>query len=163
MRILIQNRQRKYPLNERKIRRWVRAILKMQNEGDAEIGLTFVNNRAMQRYNRDYRGKNTPTDVLSFPLRNRGEKNFSPLLGDIIISLEKTYEEAQLFYHDDAEHLLFLLIHGILHLLGYDHEQSRNEALCMKRREKKIFDAVYSQPIRGFVILGGKKVPRSSP
>jgi probable rRNA maturation factor len=154
MDIVIQNRQRKYPLNERQIRRWVSDILKMQKEQGSEIGITFVNNRTIQRYNKDYRGKDTPTDVLSFPLRQRGAKDFLPLLGDIMISLEKTYGEAHLFYHGKSEHLLFLIIHGILHLLGYDHEQSRNEAIKMKRREKAIFEAVYK---------GRKSVPNSSP
>lgn len=154
MDILIQNRQRKYPLNERQIRRWVSDILKMQKEQDSEIGITFVNNRTIQKYNKDYRGRDTPTDVLSFPLRERGAEDFLPLLGDIMISLEKTYEEARLFYHGKSEHLLFLIIHGILHLLGYDHEQSRNEAVKMKRREKAIFEAVYK---------GRKRVPNASP
>ncbi len=146
MKILIQNRQRKYPLNERQIRRWVSAILKMQNEADAEMGLVFVNNRTIRTYNKNYRGKDAATDVLSFPMRSTGAKDFSPLLGDIMISLKKCYEEAPLFYHRNSEHLLFLLIHGILHLLGYDHEQSRNEAAKMKRREKVIFEAVYKTP-----------------
>jgi probable rRNA maturation factor len=145
MQILIQNKQRTYPLNERKIRQWVRAILKMQKEDNSEIGLVFVNNRTIQKYNKDYRGKNVPTDVLSFPMRDTRVKDFSPLLGDIMISLEKTYEEAHLFCHGKREHLLFLLIHGILHLLGYDHEQSRNEAARMRRREKHIFEKIISE------------------
>ena len=135
MDILIQNRQRKYPLNEKQIRRWVGDILKMQCAEDREIGLVFVNNRTIRKYNRDYRGKDAPTDVLSF-------LQTTPLLGDLMISLEKTYEEAHLFNHGNSEHLLFLLIHGILHLLGYDHEVSRNEAMRMKRREKVIFKNV---------------------
>jgi probable rRNA maturation factor len=153
--ILIQNRQRKYPLNEKKVRRWVSGILKMQKEEAAEMGLVFVNNRTIRSYNRDYRGKDVPTDVLSFPMRGVGvaENFLSPLLGDIMISLEKCYEDAPLFYHKNSEHLLFLLIHGILHLLGYDHEGSRNEAARMKRQEKNILQAVYyreSRSIRFF-------------
>ena len=154
MQILIQNRQRKYPLNERQVRRWVRDILKMQGEEEVEIGLAFVNNRTIRKYNRDYRGKDTPTDVLSFPMRNDGAEDFLPLLGDIMISIEKAYEEAHLFYHGKSDHLLFLLIHGILHLLGYDHEESRNEEARMKRRERKIFEKIY---------VGRKNVPKSSP
>ncbi|MBI3359230.1 MAG: rRNA maturation RNase YbeY, partial [Nitrospirae bacterium] len=157
MRILIQNRQRKYPINTRQIRQWVSDILKMQNEEDVEIGLVFVNNRTIQRYNRDYRGKDTPTDVLSFPIRSAGATHAPPLLGDIMISLEKTYEEAPLFYRSVHEQLLFLSIHGILHLLGYDHEQSRNDAMRMKRREKVIFEAIYK------TTFGKNRVPSSSP
>jgi rRNA maturation RNase YbeY len=71
-----------------------------------------------------------------------------------MISLEKAYEEAHLFYHGKSDHLLFLLIHGILHLLGYDHEESRNEEARMKRRERKIFEKIY---------VGRKNVPKSSP
>jgi len=163
MRILIQNRQRKYPLNERQIRRWVRNILKMQKEEDAEISLVFVNNRTIRKYNKEFRGQDKPTDVLSFPMRDVRAMHARPipalelpLLGDIMISLEKTYEEAPLFQHGPSEHLLFLIIHGILHLLGYDHEQSRAEEARMKRQEKKILEAVYRP-------RGRKRVPRSSP
>ena len=75
-------------------------------------------------------------------MRNDGAEDFLPLLGDLMISLEKAYEEAHLFYHGKSDHLLFLLIHGILHLLGYDHEESHSESMRMKRRERKIFDTV---------------------
>ena len=145
MQIFIQNRQRKYPINERQLRQWISAILKIQNEEGAEIGLVFVNNLTIQKYNKDYRGQDVATDVLSFPMRVVGATPASPLLGDLMISLEKAYEEAPLFHHGNSEHLLFLIIHGILHLLGYDHEQSRNEAARMKRREKKIFEAVWKE------------------
>jgi rRNA maturation RNase YbeY len=106
--------------------------------------LVFVNNRTIRKYNREYRGKDAPTDVLSFPMREGFPVGGveSPLLGDLMISLEKTYEEAPLFYQSRSEHLLFVIIHGILHLLGYDHEVSQREAAKMKRREKKIFEAI---------------------
>ncbi|MEK7702916.1 MAG: rRNA maturation RNase YbeY [Nitrospirota bacterium] len=145
MSIIIQNRQRKYPVNERKIRRWVRCILEMQGEEESEVSLVFVNNQTIRRYNREYRGKDTVTDVLSFPMREGkciGGEAGKILLGDLMISLEKTYEEAPLFYRSGADQLLFLMIHGILHLLGYDHETTPKDAARMKRRERTIYKAV---------------------
>ena len=129
-------------------------ILEMQGEASAEVGIVFVNNRTIRKYNREYRGRDKPTDVLSFPMREGDQIGDAALLGDLMISLEKADEEAPLFNQSFSEHLLFLIIHGILHLLGYDHEVSQREEARMKRREKKIFYDL------GF---GKKIVPTASP
>ncbi len=153
IKIIIQNRQRKYPIDKRQIHDWVSKILQILDENTGEVGVTFVNNRVIQELNRQYRGKDTPTDVLSFPMLENPkehEKTFrieeetpTRLLGDVIISLEKAHEEAPLFYKGFSEQVLFLIIHGLLHLLGYDHEQSRNEAARMRRQEERLFNRIW--------------------
>lgn len=89
----------------------------------------------IQTLNRQYRGKNQPTDVLSFPLADELQPS---LLGDVVISVETAARQAQRRGHSLREELQTLLIHGILHLLGYDHEVSRSEAVRMQRKEREV-------------------------
>ena len=99
--------------------------------------------------NRDWRGKNKPTDVLSFPQQSLKELRALSLaskkgskdpwgLGDIVISLDRSKAQAKERGHSHREELEILLAHGLLHLLGFDHEESRAEALKMRRMERKL-------------------------
>jgi len=85
--------------------------------------------------NRQYRGKDKPTDVLSFPL---ADALHPCLLGDVVISVERAARQAHCRGHSLRAELQTLLTHGILHLLGYDHEVSRSEALRMHRKEREV-------------------------
>lgn len=85
--------------------------------------------------NRQYRGKDKPTDVLSFPLADELQPF---LLGEVVISVETAARQAQRRGHTLREELQTLLVHGILHLLGYDHEVSRNEAIRMQKKEREV-------------------------
>lgn len=85
--------------------------------------------------NLQYRKKDKPTDVLSFPLADDLQPH---LLGDVIISVETATRQAQRRSHSLREEIQILLVHGILHLLGYDHEISRSEAIRMDRKEREI-------------------------
>ena len=89
----------------------------------------------MRRLNRQYRNKDKPTDVLSFPL---ADALCPALLGDVVISVETAARQARRHKHALREEIQTLLVHGILHLLGYDHEASRNEAIRMHRKERAI-------------------------
>jgi probable rRNA maturation factor len=105
-----------------------------------ELSLVFCDNSTIQVLNRDYRGKDKATDVLSFPqLENvqKGERVES--LGDLVISVEKTIEQAKERKHSFDTELWRLLVHGLLHLLGYDHEKVPvREARRMRRKEDEI-------------------------
>lgn len=141
----MQNRQRTYPVNQKNLLRWARQILSLQKL-DAEMGIILVNNRQIRVYNRDYRKKDHPTDVLSFPMREGVGGELHPdFLGDVMISLERSAEEAILYGRSRREQLLILLIHGVLHLLGYDHERSPKEERRMQRRERLLFKRIYHQ------------------
>ncbi|MCG3110793.1 MAG: rRNA maturation RNase YbeY [Candidatus Manganitrophus sp. SB1] len=142
----MQNRQRTYPVNQKNLLRWARQILSLQKLDHAEMGIILVNNRQIRVYNRDYRKKDQPTDVLSFPMREGVGGELHPdFLGDVMISLERSAEEAILYGRSRREQLLILLIHGVLHLLGYDHERSPKEERRMQRRERLLFKRIYHQ------------------
>ena len=121
------------------IRRSCNAVL----EGPAEISVTFVDNAAIQELNAQYRGKDMPTDVLSFPLGENGvydknEDTGASLLGDIVISMEKAMEQAELYGHALQREVAFLTVHSMLHLLGYDHEAGGLEAVRMREKEEAV-------------------------
>ncbi len=108
---------------------------------DAELSILFTTDREIKKLNSSYRGKHKPTDVLSFPLREGvGGKIAGNTLGDIVISLETTKRQAKELGVTIKEELLRLLIHGLLHLLGYDHERvSPAKARKMRAQEERLF------------------------
>ena len=100
----------------------------------AEVSVTIVNNEEIQKINKEYRGKDYPTDVISFALEEDGEgeveiigADMPPVLGDIIISVDKAREQAEEYGHSLMRELGFLTVHGFLHLLGYDHMTEEEE------------------------------------
>ena len=145
--ILIQNSQKavKIPTGIRPlIRKSCNAVLKNEGfEEDCEVSVTFVDNEEIAQLNGDFRNKPQPTDVLSFPL---GEDDYydvnqdtgAILLGDIIISLEKAMEQAELYGHSLEREVAFLTVHSMHHLLGYDHENGGEEAEIMRRKEEEV-------------------------
>ncbi len=149
--IAISDRQRTYPLDVAQVRTWTTQILTMQRCEPLEVSLLFVNDQAIRRLNRDYRHKDRPTNVLAFAMRDGADARHSapePLgdpehLGDVVISLATTAREAAEYGRRTDEHLLILLIHGLLHLLGYDHERSDAEQRRMERRERRLFRAIW--------------------
>jgi probable rRNA maturation factor len=114
----------------------------------AELSVTFVNNEKIKEINRDYRNKNQATDVISFAMEEMGEgemeiiyeEDAPRMLGDIIISVPKAIEQAEEYGHSLKRELGFLALHGLLHLLGYDHE-SEAEEKEMFDKQKEILDA----------------------
>ena len=112
---------------------------------DAEVSVSFVTNDEIHELNRDYRGVDRPTDVLSFPMldgdADEGDIDIdsdSVVLGDIIISAEKAVEQAESYGHSVERELSFLAVHSTLHLLGYDHETSPEDDKDMFRRQEEI-------------------------
>ena len=100
----------------------------------AEVSVTFVTNEAIHQINLEYRGKDMPTDVISFAMEEMGEgeieirdADLPVLLGDIIISVDRTMEQAESYNHSFERELCFLAVHGFLHLLGYDHDTQEKE------------------------------------
>ena len=145
--VLITNEQKavKVPSGLRiLIRRACNAVLEYEHfEGPAEISVTFVDNAAIAELNNQYRSKPMPTDVLSFPLGENGEYDINEdtgcaMLGDIVISMEKAMEQAQLYGHPLQREIAFLTVHSMLHLLGYDHEAGGLEAVKMREKEEAV-------------------------
>ncbi|MCP1125212.1 rRNA maturation RNase YbeY [Bacillus sp. AFS018417] len=116
-------------------------------EDGAELSITFVNNERIQEINREYRDKDQPTDVISFAMEDMGEGEMEivgvdmpRMLGDIIISIPRTKEQAEEYGHSFERELGFLAVHGFLHLLGYDH-MTEEEEKVMFERQKEILNA----------------------
>ncbi|EOI00299.1 metalloprotease [Enterococcus moraviensis ATCC BAA-383] len=118
---------------------------------DTEMSVTFMDNAGIQVINRDYRGKDAPTDVISFALEEEGEDElpiifeeedsaFPRNLGDIMISTERASEQASEYGHSFERELGFLAVHGFLHLNGYDHMEPDDEKE-MFGLQKEILDA----------------------
>lgn len=116
--------------------------------GDIEVSVTFMSDEAIQVVNKEYRGKDTPTDVISFALEEMGEgelqiikdQNMPIILGDILISVDTAKRQAVEYNHPLTREIGFLALHGLLHLLGYDH-MTEEEEKVMFGRQKEILDA----------------------
>lgn len=147
VKVLITNRQSeiKIPVGIRLlIRKCCHAVL--ESEGfthDAEVSVSLINNEEIRRLNSEYRGMDRSTDVLSFPLGENGEYDSDPetgayLLGDIVISLETALKQSQIYGHSLEREVGFLTVHSMLHLLGYDHEESSLAERMMREKEEAI-------------------------
>ena len=125
-------------LSTRKIKKIALTILELAAEKNAELSVALIGNVEMRKLNAKYRKKDYPTDVLSFPIEGVVPEE-ARLLGDVIISVEKAAEQAKARGHSSEQELITLLIHGVVHLLGYDHERSARDARAMGRLEKRIY------------------------
>lgn len=118
------------------------AIQEKVTEG-SEVSVTFVNNERIHEINKEYRQKDAPTDVISFAMEEMGEgeieiigEDVPAVLGDIIISIDRTKEQAEEYGHSYERELGFLAIHGFLHLLGYDHMNEEDEKVMFSRQRE---------------------------
>lgn len=124
------------------IRRSCNAVLELENfEGTAEVSVTFVDNAEIEKLNEQYRKNPNPTDVLSFPLGVDGkydvnQETGASMLGDIVISMEKAVEQANIYGHSLQREVAYLTVHSMYHLLGYDHEAGGIEAVHMREKEE---------------------------
>ena len=115
---------------------------------DCQLSVTFTDNEGIRALNREYRGKDTATDVLSFPLTDF-EQSAEPAadepavsLGDIVVSLERAAAQAEEFGHSFEREVAFLCVHSVLHLLGYDHERSEDEDAIMREKQRTVMHAL---------------------
>lgn len=114
-------------------------------EYPAEISVSFVDNQKIHELNREYREKDRPTDVLSFPMWEKEELSdgsaldgHAVTLGDIIISAEKAKAQAEEYGHSIEREITFLSVHSTLHLLGYDHEISEEDEKYMNKKQEDV-------------------------
>lgn len=158
-----------YVVDKRKLRALARTTMKALGVGDHELAVTLTGSTAIKKLNNEYRGKNKPTDVLSFPQasfkaplrvekphksRARGPK----LLGDVIISLPEAAKNAKSIGQKLDREVCFLLVHGILHLCGHDHMEPDEEEVMLAQQ-----DVLMSRLAKGRAgprWLGAAKLPR---
>ncbi len=105
------------------LRRSVERALARHGSEPAEVSVYVTDDGEVQELNRQYRGIDAPTDVLSFPMDDKPEPGEPWLLGDVVISLPRARSQAEAFGHDLDRELCYLAVHGTLHLLGYDDEE----------------------------------------
>ena len=131
-------RWRKRPTAKTIVKKAVLAAAKAASTRPAELAIVLSDDSAIRALNRDWRGKNAPTNVLSFPAPAPGKgRPASPYIGDIVIAYQTAAREAVAEGKPFSHHLAHLAVHGYLHLLGYDHENDR-DADKMERLERKV-------------------------
>ncbi len=143
--ISIQCRLKSVSVREATFRRVTGQLLRLLDEVEVEVCVALVGDTRMRRLNRTYRNKDRTTDVLAFAYREV-KSDVAPLLGDVVISIPAARRQAKAFNHSLDEELLRLLIHGVLHLAGYDHERSRRQARRMQRKETELFETLTPLP-----------------
>lgn len=148
--ISVINRQRRAKISPTKVRGLVRKVLMREGIRGGEVSVLFVGDRRMRELNRMFRGADRATDVLAFSFREgeRGEPETN-LLGDVVISVPTAEKQAAREGHSLEAELTILLIHGVLHLAGYDHERSSGEARRMRRQETEVLSQIERRPLRG--------------
>ena len=148
IKVIITNKQKtvKIPTGLRMlVRRTCNAVLSMENfQGSAEVSVTFVDNQGIRELNAQYRDKDTETDVLSFPMGENGVWDKDPetgafILGDVVISMEKAMEQANIYGHSLQREVGYLTAHSVLHLLGYDHIEPLDR-VHMREKEELIME-----------------------
>lgn len=147
MPVHMQIQIRRVTFDQARLDQQARAILSDVGEASAELGILFVGDRRMTSLNRRYRGKDRTTDVLAFAMREAPHSS-AGLLGDVVIAVPTAVRQAKEGGRSLDEELTVLLVHGILHLCGYDHERSEKEARRMQRRERMILRSIGSLPKR---------------
>ncbi|MBQ7365501.1 MAG: rRNA maturation RNase YbeY [Clostridia bacterium] len=128
--VILSNEQDKVKLTfslKRLIKKAIVATLRYEDfERPCEVSVTLVDNDAIREINREHRGIDRPTDVLSFPMFDEDFDNGEMcILGDIVLSVEKAVEQAEAYGHSLRREVAFLTVHSVLHLLGFDHEEGK--------------------------------------
>ncbi|MBT8489805.1 MAG: rRNA maturation RNase YbeY [Deltaproteobacteria bacterium] len=140
MAILIESRQKKIDIDIPRVRQAVNNILKYLHIEDSEISLLFLDDEGITGINYTYLQRNYPTNVIAFSMREGEHGNINPhILGDIVISVETTQRYSEQEGIPFSDELDYFIIHGLLHLLGYDHEESETGSERMKQKEREIF------------------------
>ena len=153
MAVMVSNLQKEVPVSEELTKMAEKAAIEALGlaeksfDREVEISVVFVDDAYIQRLNYQYRNQNTPTDVLSFAMQegeevpNEGEV---VLLGDVVVSLPRAWEQSKEFEHSLLREVAYLIGHGVLHLLGYDH-QKEVERQIMRAKEETILSKLNVQ------------------
>jgi pyridoxine 5-phosphate synthase len=138
----------RFKLNQSLLRARLVRLLRLLEQNGRTVSVVFLDDKEMARYNQTYRHKEGPTNVLSFPAEVADE------LGDILISVDTAWREAVEKGIPLHQHLTWLIIHGLLHLLGYDHELSEEQEIVMQDKEAALYQAVQH------IHSGGETMPQ---
>jgi probable rRNA maturation factor len=142
--IYFHNEVKKSGIDVRRLKSVARVLLREVDEGDSALSLSLVRDERIQELNREHRGKDKPTDVLSFPLYEAGEETHPSaerLLGDVVISIDTARRQAAEYDAPLQNEIYRLLIHGLLHVMGHDHEEPAERAV-MEAEERRLAGAI---------------------
>ena len=146
--IYLRNATRKHPIDRARVERAARALLAATGRPRASLSISFVGDAAMRKLNRDHRGKDRTTDVLSFPMyepftvpRAPAKHESELLIGDVVISVDVAVRQARAYDATVDDEIERLLVHAFAHLLGHDHEEP-SEREKMLREERKLAAAI---------------------
>ena len=145
MRVLIKNEYPKIKVDTSKIKQQIGRVLSSLDSNEYEISILFIGDQGIRDLNQRFRSVDRSTDVLSFSQLSEGLTEISGtlILGDVAISLETALRQTKKHGLSLEEELTLLLIHGILHLLGYDHEISDHEEERMRKKTRELFTMIY--------------------
>ena len=137
--IRIEDRQSRHKTSKVKIEKKAKIILEALGIRDAELSVLIVDDDQMGEFNKTYLDRSGPTNVMAFPMREGPFAEVNPnLLGDVVISLDTTCREAEAAGLSEELRFGQLLIHGILHLVGFDHENGKGDAKAMREKEEEL-------------------------
>jgi probable rRNA maturation factor len=146
--VLIASSQKLVKLDRARLRRDVRKILELLGTGQQELSLTIVDDEGIRTINRDYLRRDRPTNVIAFSLAEGDFGDVNPgVLGDVVVSVETAFREAREAGIPVEDAVLYLILHGILHLAGYDHEGPKG--IARARIMSAVQQAVFFE-IRGY-------------
>ena len=147
MEVLIDNRQNRQPIPLRKIKQAAQAVLSALDCREAELSIVIVDDAEIAELNQRYLQRSGPTNVLAFPMQEGEFAAISPhLLGDVVISADTAAREGREAGIPMVERLMALLIHGVLHLLGYDHETDPVQAREMDLKSRELLALLGCRP-----------------
>ena len=137
MGIQVRNLQSKIPLNSSQVKKIVKAILKYQRINEFSLNIVFVTNSAIKKLNKKFLGRGYATDVLSFDLRDKFFYKRKEVAGEVVICAEAAVKNAKIYGNDLKNEIALYIVHGILHLLGFDDSRPK-EIKRMRRKEQEI-------------------------
>lgn len=148
--IVIKNTQRTYPIDKKKLEKMIAQVLQAVEYPDYDLTVWFTTNPTIRKYNKQFRGKDKATDVISFPYYETKKPGTlpkkstqEPVLGDIMLSPSYIDQDLVNWGQSLEERIIILIVHSICHLLGYDHETDADYTV-MSKEEKRLMDLIGS-------------------
>jgi len=140
MKIYIRTLQIRNPITNQQIKSQIKKVLQHENVKDAELSLVFASDRKIKSLNKKFLSRNHPTDVLAFDLTHKSQLgSCSTLSGEIIISIDTAKRNAKKYNNSFGNEIKLYMIHGILHLLGYD-DTTKSKRELMRKKEKELLE-----------------------
>ena len=143
MDVQLQDDQKVCEVDSESLKSHAEKFLRALERLDDELSVLLVDDATIQNLNRQHRSIDSATDVLSFPQTMEGDEFISHMLGDVVISVETAKRQAVEHHFSLEQELVLLLLHGLLHLLGYDHERSPQDEKLMKEKTWELFALIF--------------------